>query len=239
MDKINKLLNYLSECDSHKKTKNSIFSKSRFEKYSAYLMRISVGIILFLFIFILVYKLIYFSDTFKPSYTLKIFTLCLIDIASICLILCMLLQTIPAIISIKNFKKMSQKLLIKNTEYNEEIIKNLTYYDSETLEDSKDHIQIKINSNTSKNHLFTGKNITVIFLLGLFYSYDSNSLDLLTIFSNIFSKNYNFWDFLTLIPFALILGFYFGAFGLSIENRRLAYYIDLIDMTLKRKKRSG
>lgn len=239
MEKIKELLNYLNECDSHKTTKKTIFSKSQVEKYSGYMMKISIGIITFLFIFALGYKVINFTDTLKPSYTLKIFTLCLIDIASISLILCMLLQTLPAIINIKNFKKMSQKLLLKNAEYNEEIIKKLTHYDKETLEDSKDHIQLKINSNTSKNHLFTGKNITVIFLLGLFYSYDSNSLDLLTIFSNIFSKNYTFWDFLTFIPFALILGFYFGAFGLSIENRRLTYYIDLVDLALKRKQRSS
>lgn len=239
MDKINELLNYLSECELDKKTKNIIFSNSQCEHYSAYLMRISVGIIAFLFIFILVYKLMFFSDTSTPSYTIKISVLFLINIASICLILCMLLQTLPAIINIKNFKKMSQKMLIKHTEYNEEIIKKLNDYDKSTLEDSKDHIQMKINSNTSKNHLLTGKNVTVIFLLGLLYSYDKNSLDLLTLLSNIFTKTYTIWDFLTFVPFALILGFYFGAFGLSIENKRLSYYIDLIDIALKRKQRSS
>lgn len=233
MEKISELLNYLGECGSHKKTKNNITSKSQLEKYSDCLIRIGLGLYAFIFILALIYKFIYSSDI------LKSFVLCLEIIALLSFILGMLCQIAPAILHIKNFKKESQNLLIKTAKNNEETIKTLSKYDKETLEDSKDHIQLKINSNTSKNRLFIGQNVTIIFLLGLFYSYDNNTLDLLTIFSKIFGQNYSFWNFLTWALFSLILGFYLGAFSLSIENRRLNYYIDLINIALKREQRAN
>lgn len=228
MEKINELLNYLGLCDLHLKTENSTTSKSQFEKYSGILIKIGLGGYAFIFILALIYNFNY------PLEILKLFILYLEIIPLFSLILGMLFQLIPAILDLKNFKKESQNLLIKTVKKNEEIIKTLNNYDKKTLEYAKDHIQLKINSNTSKNSLLAGQNITVIFLLGFFYSYDSNTLALLTIFSKIFGQNHSVGDFLTWALFSLILGFYLGAFGLSIENRRLNYYINLINMALKR-----
>lgn len=233
MEKISKLLNYLAECDSHKKFKNNVVSKSLLEKYSYYLIRVGLGLYVFIFIAGLIYKFIYSSELLRLS------VLFLEIIALISFILGMLFQIVPVMVNIKNFKKESQKLLIKNVEHNERIVNVLSKYDKETLNDLKEHIQIKINSNTSKNHLVIGQNVTVIFLLGLFYSYDGNTLDLLTIFSKIFGQNYSFWNFLTWVLFALSLGFYLGAFSLSLENRRFSYYIDLINMAINRKQRTS
>ncbi|SCC06346.1 hypothetical protein GA0061081_104163 [Gilliamella bombicola] len=228
MEKISELLNYLGTCDLHKKSKNSIALKSQLEKYSDILIRIGLGLYAFIFILALFYKFIY------PLEELKLFVLYLEIIPLFSLIFGMLFQIIPAILHLKNFTKESQNQLIKTVKKNDEIIKTLSNYDKKTLEDSKDHIQLKINSNKSKNSLCVGQNVTIIFLFGFFYSYDKKTLDLLTIFSKIFGQNYSFGDFLSWALFSLILGFYLGAFSLSIENKRLNYYIDLINMALKR-----
>lgn len=232
MQNIIQLFNYLEKSNSQRKLKNRKTVKSRLEKYSDILIMIGLGLFFLTFIMGFIYKFIYSPEILKTC------AKSIIVVAELCFILSLLIQLIPALIFIKNFRNESQKLFFKYVEHNEEAVKVLSKYDKDTLLDGKEHIQIKINSNTSKNNLFIGKNVTIIFLLGLIYSSESNKLDLITIFSQIFSYNYHFGNLLTLILFSLALGIYLGGYSLLLENRRLSQYIDLINMAIKRKERN-
>lgn len=231
MEKVNELLNFLGTCSSPKKTKNNTAVKNKLEKFSDLLIIIGIGLYSFIFILAAIYYFIYSLEI------LKFFTLCVEIVALFSFIFGMLFQIVPTIFQIKNFTKESQSQLIKMANNNEKTIKILSKYDKNTLEDSKDHIQLKINNNTSKNHLLVGKNVTIIFLLGSIYSFNNNQFNLITFFSKIYNHNYSFWEFIAWALFSIILGFYLGAFTLSIENRRLNIYIDLINIALKRQQR--